>query len=254
MKINPNACTTFISGNNIQSEFSNVMIKQSVIHCHNIIDKILQDVPVDIFSVLGMRNLSAFIGELFAKSLELQSDGLLKSNPHQDGYPDLLLLDNIGCKLWNKILKDGNLKAKAPFSPFSNGGIEIKATCGSVPSPAESAKKGKEKPGMGDTRIDVLKGYDWKSHHRETNNLLGLLWDFDESRTPRIVAVFFGNNLTEEDWGNIVQPKKGGGRTTSVSIMKRSGVKKMYDNWILVTSDKRYTDFLNKYNKDSLIK
>ena len=36
-------------------------------------DKIIKDIPVDIFSILGMRNLSAFIGELFAKSLAKES-------------------------------------------------------------------------------------------------------------------------------------------------------------------------------------
>ena len=110
------------------------------------------------------------------------------------------------------------------------------------------------KPDIGDTRINVLKSYDWKAHHRETTNLIGLLWDFDHTRAPRVVAVFFGNNMTEEDWGKIVTPKEGGGRTTSVSIMSRTGVKRMYNNWLLVIDDARYIDFLNKYNKEELIK
>jgi len=105
---------------------------------------------------------------------------------------------------------------------------------------------------MGDTRIEVMKSYDWKAHHRETNNLIGILWDF-ENTIPQIVAVFFGNNLTDNDWGKIVQPKEGGGRTTSVSIMSRQGVKKMYKNWIMIKNDDRYINFVNKYNKDNLI-
>lgn len=92
----------------------------------------------------------------------------------------------------------------------------------------------------------------WKAHHRETNNLIGLLWDFHE-QIPQIVAIFFGNTLTEQDWGKIVQPKKGGGRTTSVSIMRRSAVKKMYQNWIAVRDDLRYINFINKYNNGELI-
>ena len=105
---------------------------------------------------------------------------------------------------------------------------------------------------MGDTRIHTLRGYDWKAHHRETNNLIGILWDFHD-HAPQIVAVFFGNHLTEQDWGKIIQPIEGGGRTTSVSIMPRSGVEKMYQNWIVVKNDSRYIDFLNKYNKGNLI-
>lgn len=252
--INKLANTNYLSGSNNEASLCCEMVKRAVIDCHTVVDKILDDIPVDVFSILGMRNLSAFIGELFAKSLESESNGLLKSNPHQDGYPDLLLLDKVGQELWNKLEKKGELRAKAPFSPFANGGIEVKATCGSVPSPKKAAEKGLEKPGMGDTRIDVLTGYDWKAHHRETNNLLGLLWDFDEKQSPRIISVFFGNNLTENDWGKIVQPKEGGGRTTSVSIMPRAGVKKMYDNWLLVLDDDRYKFFLNKHNKSDLIK
>lgn len=109
-----------------------------------------------------------------------------------------------------------------------------------------------EKPGIGDTRIGCLRGYDWKAHHRETNNLVGVLWDFLDG-TPRIVAVFFGNTLTQDDWGAIIQPKQGGGRTTSVSIMTRQGVHKMYGNWVLVKDDARYIGFLNAYNKSDRI-
>lgn len=252
--VNNNADTKYISGNNEVADLCLETVRKAVKDCHNVIDKILHNIPVDVFSILGMRNLSAFIGELFAKSLESESGGLLKSNPHQDGYPDLLLMDQKGKELWRLLEHRGELRAKGPFSPFQNGGLEIKATCGSVPTPKEAAKRGMTKPDMGDTRIESLKGYDWKAHHRETNNLLGILWDFDTHGSPRIIAVFFGNSLTKEDWGKIVKPKEGGGRTTSVSIMPRTGVKKMYDNWLVVQNDERYISFLNKYNKGNLIK
>jgi len=230
MKINTNASLEYISGHKNTRILDITYVVDAVTDCHQIVDLILKDIPVDIFSILGMRNLSAFVGELFARSLERVSNGTFKSNPHQDGYPDLLLMYDAGLDLWNKLSNSGQLQEKSPFSPFANGGIEIKATCGSVPTPVQCAKKGLVKPSMGDTRIDLLRSYDWKAHHRETNNLIGLVWDFDARRSPQIVGVFFGNNLTEEDWGAIIQPKEGGGRTTSVSIMPRAGVKKMYDN------------------------
>lgn len=213
---------------------------------------IQQNIPVDIFSILGMRNLSAFVGEVFARNLADTSNGLFINNPHQDGYPDLLLLDNAGLQIYQNIMQQNQGRNKAPFSPFVNGGIEIKATCGSVPTPAQCAKKGFEKPNIGDQRIHLLTGYDWKAHHQETNNLLGLLWDFVNG-IPVIVAVFFGNNLTVNDWGNIIQPVEGGGRTTSVSIMPRHGVYKMYQNWVFVIDDDSYISFLNHYNKNTLI-
>lgn len=251
--INSKANTKFISGSG-NEETIDVLIFEKALHdAHNVIGTITKDIPVDIFSILGMRNLSAFIGELFAKSLAKESNNRFISNPHQDGYPDLLLMDEHGIKLYEEIRARGGIRDKSPFSPFQNGGIEIKATCGSVPTPAQCAKLGIEKPDMGETRIAVMRGYDWKAHHRETNNLVDILWDFLDG-VPHIVAVFFGNTLTENDWGKIVQPKEGGGRTTSVSIMPRSGVNKMYQNWIAIKRDPRYVKFINEYNGGAIIK
>ena len=156
--------------------------------------------------------------------------------------------------LFEKLSKNGQVREKSPFSPFQNGGIEIKATCGSVTTPERCRRMGlEEKPDIGDQRIDVLTGYDWKAHHRETNNLAGIIWDFIDD-VPRIVAVFFSSRLTTDNWGVIIQPKEGGGRTTSVSIMTRVGVGIMYEDWVAVIgSDSRYINFLNKYNKGSVL-
>lgn len=250
--INYEANTQMRTGNGSMEVIDIHMFKRAIDDVHSVINTIVKDIPVDIFSILGMRNLSAFIGELFARSLAKESNNRFISNPHQDGYPDLLLMDDHGLKLFEEIKSRGGLRDKSPFSPFENGGIEIKATCGAVPTPAICAKRGVEKPGIGDNRIAVMTGYDWKAHHRETNNLIGILWDFINN-TPHVVAVFFGNSLTESDWGEIVKPKEGGGRTTSVSIMTRNGVKKMHRNWIAVKRDRRYIDFLSKYNGESVI-
>ena len=241
-----NSSTTKVTSSFGNDSFiSSKSVLSAVHYSHSVFDKFI-DFGVDVFAILGMRNLSAFIGEVFVKSVERESNGLLVSNPHQDGYPDLLLLDSQGITLWESLK---NRRAdKSPFSPFLNGGVEIKATVGSVPTASICRKKGLEKPGIGDQRISLLMGYDWKAHHRETNNLLGILWDFIDG-VPRIVAVFYSSELTEEDWGKIVKPKEGGGRTTSVSIMSREGIRKMYDGTILVLDDPRYVSFLNRYNK-----
>lgn len=224
-------------------------VHRAVLRARTLATKIASE-EIDIPAILGMRNLSAFIGELFAASLIHESSSRLKKNPHQDGYPDLLLMDDEGVMLWERL--NGRLREKGPFSPFETGGFEVKATCGSVPHPAWFAKRGQEKPDIGDERINVVRGYDWKAHHRETNNLFGIFWDFVDA-TPTIVAVFYSNVLDESDWGRIVQPREGGGRTTSVSIMTRAGVKKMYDGWLLAIADKRYKDFFNRYNASNLI-
>lgn len=212
--------------------------------------KLISEVVEDLFEILGMRNLSAFMGELFIGSMVKASNGLLLKNPHQDGYPDLLIMSEAGKKLWASL--SNNLRDKSPFSPFLTGGIEVKATCGSVPTPAQSAKKGLLKPGMRDSRIEVIKGYDWKAHHRLTNNLIGLVWDFVDN-IPVIVGIFYSSELTTNDWGEIIQPKTDGGRTTSVSIMTREGVLKMYNGWIAVINDERYISFFNKFNRATII-
>lgn len=210
--------------------------------------------PVNIFEILGMRNLSAFVGELYAASLREVTGEQFCKNPHQDGYPDLLLMDTKGKQIYESLRIQNRLREKGPFSPFENGGVEIKATCGSVPTPAECARRGLgHKPDIGDQRINVLKGYDWNAHHRETNNLVGIIWDFVQG-VPNVVSVFFSSKLNENDWGNIIQPQEGGGRTTSVSIMTRAGVRKMYDDWAIVIDDTRYINFLNRYNSGNSIR
>jgi len=212
--------------------------------------KLINENVEELFGLLGMRNLSAFMGELFVSSMVNVTNGLLLKNPHQDGYPDLLVMSEIGKELWTSLVN--NLRDKGPFSPFATGGIEVKATCGSVPTPAEAQRRGLTKPGMGEARISVMKGYDWKAHHRLTNSLIGLVWDFFDG-VPVIVGLFYSSDLTQEDWGNIIQPKAGGGRTTSVSIMTRDGVAKMYKGWVAVINDERYIKFFNKFNKADLI-
>ena len=212
--------------------------------------KRMREFEVDIFGLLGMRNLSSFVGELFGSYLLKESKGLFIKNPHQDGYPDLLLLDKFGKPLWESLAS--RAREKKPFSPFATGGIEIKATVGSVPTPDALAKKNMTKPDIGDQRVDLLKSYDWKAHHRDTNNLIGVLWDFING-APNIAAVFYSNQLETEHWGKIIQPKEGGGRTTSVSIMTREGVAVMYSGWLVVLDDDRYINFLNAHNRGSLI-
>jgi hypothetical protein len=190
----------------------------------------LHSVAPYVFEILGMRNLSAFVGEAFAAEIAKASDGELVPNPHQDGYPDLLLMDESGERLWFSV--ESQWRDKAPFSPFKTGGMEVKATCGDVPTETKLERVGRRKPAIGEQRVDIINGVNWKAHHRDTNNLMGIVWDFIGG-LPAIGAVTYSAELTVEDWGNIVKPRDGGGRTTSVSIMNRGGVSKMFSNTVL---------------------
>jgi len=215
----------------------------TAIHSTNRVFLELAEVVPYVFQLLQMRNLSAFVGAAFSHEIADCADGLLILNPHQDGYPDLLLMDDVGRSLWVEL--DGRRREKDPFSPFVGGGIEVKATCGDVPSARSLSIQGKAKPDIGDTRIGLINGLNWKAHHRETNHLLALQWDFI-NRIPVIVAVMYSNELTELDWGKIVSPREGGGRTTSVSIMNREGVKKLASNPIYVIEDPSYEGLISK--------
>jgi transcriptional regulator with XRE-family HTH domain len=200
----------------------------------------VRDVPI--FDLLGMRNLSSFVGEVFKRELAHLDSSHLFPNPHQDGYPDLCSLSAEGRSYVDERTRKGELASKEFWSPFPFGGLEVKATCGNTPP----AKK-RRKRALGEQRHDELSSLDWKAHHRETNFLIGLVWDFIDG-LPTVVALFFRNDLSEEDWGEIVKPRDGGGRTTSVSIMKqgsrtnRIGVKKMALGWIVLA---RHRELIN---------
>lgn len=242
--INENHSVT-IEGEQI---ISNQQVLDSINFCNDAIrtlDEQTQQFDINIFSVLGMRNLSGMVGEYFGKSVQRFSKDSLQSNLHQDGYPDLLLTNTVERLAYYQTLftvmngkkypKDKNL-----FSPFKYGGVEVKATCGSTP-PASRMPK----PLIGEQRIDKVNSFDWKAHHRETNNLLSILWDFIDE-IPTVVACFYRNDLVIDDWGKIVHPKEDGGRTTSVSIMNSGGIKKMCEGWIAVIDDEKYIDALAK--------
>lgn len=215
-------------------------------HALRTLDEQTRQFDINIFEAMGMRNLSGIVGEYFGKSIQRFSHDALHSNLHQDGYPDLLLTLTEEQKAYFETLyteKNGRKypKDKALFSPYRFGGLEVKATCGSTPSASVIPK-----PLIGEQRIALVNNFDWKAHHRETNNLLGIFWDFLDE-VPTIVACFYRNDLVVDDWGKIVQPKEGGGRTTSVSIMGKSGIKKMCDGWIAVIDKPEYIDaFSNK--------
>ncbi len=218
-------------------EFANAAIKT--------LDEQTKAFDINIFEAMGMRNLSGIVGEYLGKSLQRFSNGSLHSNLHQDGYPDLLLTNTKERKdyfstLYSVISGKKYPKDKFLFSPYKYGGIEVKATCGSTPSANNIPK-----PLIGEQRISLINSFDWKAHHRTTNNLIGILWDFCDG-LPTIVAAFYCNSLTIDDWGKIVQPKEGGGHTTSVSIMNCTGIKKMCNNWIAVIDDEQYISALSK--------
>lgn len=214
-------------------------VRDAVVAANQVIE-LINDVSqangAPIFQLLGMRNLSSFIGEIMASELNRVMPGQVRPNPNQDGHPDLIALTPEGIQYIEAIEKAGQMSAKNNWSPYPHGGIEVKATCGSTPPATKLAK-----PQIGESRWPLLIGADWKAHHQETNNLLAVYWDFVDG-IPTILAVFYRNDLTANDWGAVITPGEGS-RTTSVSIMKKGragveeGVKKMAKGWIVLPRD-----------------
>ena len=91
---------------------------------------------------------------------------------------------------------------KEHFSPFRYGGIEVKATYGSTPSATVVPK-----PLIGEQRVNLVNSFDWKAHHRTTNHLLAVLWDFIDG-LPTYVAAFYQDNLVIEDWAKLFSQEK----------------------------------------------
>lgn len=94
------------------------------------LDQQAKTFDINIFEALGMRNLSGIVGEYFGKSVQRKSNGTLHSNLHQDGYPDLLLINTPERKdYFDTIYTVTNGKKypkdKSLFSPYKYGGIEI---------------------------------------------------------------------------------------------------------------------------------
>lgn len=229
--LRPPAALAFTSGSSLSQSLSADIVMRTTIAANRTIElvhdlSIANNVPI--FHLLGLRNLSSFVGEIFARELCLLTVDTFLPNPNQDGYPDLCALTQEGRAYVAEKEARGQMSAKEFWSPFPFGGVEVKATCGNTPSARHTPK-----PRIGEPRVPILVSAEWKAHHRETNNLLGIFWDFVEG-LPTILAAFYRNDLTTTDWGEIVQPHEGGGRTTSVSIMNRTGVKKMGQGWVIL--------------------
>ena len=76
----------FTSGQKVIAKIDSSCLLEAVHHTSSLIKQI-SNFPINIFEILGMRNLSAFVGEIFAASLITHSKGEFIKNPHQDGYP-----------------------------------------------------------------------------------------------------------------------------------------------------------------------
>lgn len=186
-----------------------------------------KSMSLNILDVMDFRVLSGLVGEIFAKELASISPYLVQ-NKSIDGYPDLL--QNATSAMAAYIVTCPT----ASFLDYKFGGIEVKNTFGQ--------KRPGARLSMGVQRIDHIdKRLQWKAHHRKTNNLVALLSDFID-RIPIVVALWYSDQLTEDDWADVQRPEEGSGMT-SFSTLKPQGFAKLRLGLKWCYDDDRYLKF-----------
>lgn len=207
----------------------------------------------DLFEVLGQRNLSGVIGEIYSRFFCLNVSGYTV-NPHPDGRPDILNLNSKESKKFFKeecfsIISGKSLPLKSPLTPYKYNGIEIKCTVG---SPRSGYKKllerntGKKSFDIGDSRIEYLSGFNFWAHHQHSTDLLSLYYDYHPkvNKNPQILAAFF-SNIEHDDWHKVSLGSKTAKKTSNTSL-NTSGKTKLYSGLVTIVDDETY---INKFKK-----
>ena len=183
----------------------------------------LQLLPFSLFKSVDLKTLSSIAGALFAGALAREIGAIV--NPIEKGHPDILPRSASGA-------------SEERLRNYPEG-LEVKVTVGNV-------KKGSDLA-PGTPRIGQLTGITWQAHHREVEQLLGLVVDFAGTkqagvRYPIVTGVFYADNLALDDWGAISGTT---GRNTKVSGMRTSGKQKMGGGWMLLIN---HEDYIRKYS------
>jgi hypothetical protein len=178
----------------------------------------MKALPLSLYRTIDLKTQSGIVGAIFSTELAAIVGGI--PNPIEKGHPDVV-----------PPAAAGATEAELRNYPV---GLEIKATLGGVPA-GSNLRAGEE-------RIGVLSGVVWQAHHRDVRSVMGLVWDFfegtkSELRPPVISAVFFSDELEEDDWGVISGTT---GRNTKVTGMKVSGRRKLGVGVVAVLDDERY--------------
>lgn len=203
----------------IQKEAGFAVNLNDILNAINYTNEVIYSLPFTIFQSIDFKSTSGMIGALFCKGIESHTSSIV--NPIEKGYPDILP-DCVDPLFTNPQLMN------------YHKGIEVKSTLPGVPTGTEAPP--------GTSRLETMKSITWQAHHREGKKLLGLTWDFvsvnkDNNFHPIIVAVFYSDNLSEEDWGQISGTN---GRNTKVSGLKSSGKKKMGDGCLAILNSSSY--------------
>lgn len=249
---------TFVSKVDGQKVYiSKEQLLDATIRANNYLQKLSEmfvELNIDIYGVLGQRNLSGFIGEVFSNIIVKVEKNLIL-NPHADGRPDLLDLNTDVAKIYfeGHCIEEIDARVvprRSTLAPFKYGGIEVKCSIG---SPKTNYKKllfeklGTTNFELGIPRIDYLNTITYWGHHQSCENLLGLYYDYYEPAgcVPQILAVMHSELVKDEDW-NAVSVGKEGSKKTSNTSLTGEGKKKLFGNTKIVINDKRYLQGLKQ--------
>ena len=211
------------------------------------------ELEFDVYSTLGQRNLSGFIGEVFSRVFTKWISGYLV-NPHADGRPDILDVKSPeSLNYFNKecltLSEDGDLVPnRSVLAPFKYGGVEVKTTIG---SPINNYKKrlyddmGLNGFLVGTPRINYLSSITYWGHHTSCENLLGLYYDYCNkfNGCPQIMALMHASLDPEIDWNPVSVGKEGSKKTSNTSL-SLAGRKKIFDGVVAVVKNDLYIEKL----------
>jgi hypothetical protein len=196
-----------------------VINSNHIVEAINQTNSTLGSLPPILYKSIDYKTTSAIIGAIFCDKLANLTDGIV--NPIEKGHPDIIPVEGKDC-------------TEKELHNYPEG-LEVKCTVGNITKGAHLK--------AGETRVDFLTGITWQAHHREVNELLGLVWDFldnkDNFNFPVITAAFYANNLVADDWGKISGTS---GRNTKVTGIRTSGKEKMGKGWIAIINKTPYVD------------
>ncbi len=192
-------------------------------------NEFLETIPSNVYKNIDYKTTSSIVGSMFCQSIANATGAIV--NPIEKGHPDI-------------VPKAAENSSEEELRNYPTG-LEIKCTVGNITKGANLR--------AGKPRIGSLKSITWQAHHREVRKLLGLVWDFvksgDDFNSPKITAIFYADNLVEDDWGEISGTK---GRNTKVTGMRSSGKQKMGQGWVALIDDQHYTKIYQRIMKFSI--
>ncbi|MDT9189987.1 MAG: hypothetical protein P5681_19540 [Limnospira sp. PMC 894.15] len=192
-------------------------------------NQFLETIPAAVYKNIDYKTTSSIVGSMFCQSIAEVTEAIV--NPIEKGHPDLIPKGS----------------ENSPEEELRNYpvGLEVKCTIGNITKGANLR--------AGQPRINALEGITWQAHHQEVKELLGLVWDFvlneKDFNYPKVTAIFYANNLTQDDWGNISGTR---GRNTKVTGMKVSGKQKMAAGWVALIDDYLYKQVYQMIMKFSI--